>query len=226
MATTIDNVQTLLNDLGVFWPTQTVLDAINEAQLLAHAKTKWKKIGVPLQLNQYDDLVTIPSTIMIPQWVEDTKKRYFPSTQRELEHWLRTWRYADLATPTNFILWDASHLRVVPRPDQPYDYTLWGVGYPTEITVANPTVEGHDIYVMAVTYWALALLLEFTRPDLADYQFAYAQELIVKYQRELRNQQGHNIRRLRPGQRFDLQQSGDIRELPTFYPVEGQESSN
>ena len=216
----ITTLQALLNDSGVFWPVQNLLDAINEAQLIIFAKTKWARISQPLLLQPNDDLVTIPTTILIPQWIEDGKDRYFASTHRELEHWLRTWRNQPPAKPQYFILWDAFHFRVSPRPDATYAYTLWGIGYPTEITVVSPNILGPNNYTQAVVNYAAGLLLEFTRPDLADIYMAQATQQISDFKRHLRNYQSHNIRRFRPGTRFDLQQSGDIRQLPTYYPVE------
>ena len=221
----ITTVQLLLNDLGVFWPIQTILDACNEAQLAVFAQTKWAKVGVSLSLNTYDDLVIIPPSVFIPEWIEDGKRRYFPTTQRELEHFMRGWRMLDCSTPTNFVLWDASHFRVIPRPDKVYNYTLWGIGMPGEITMASPNIIGPSHYINAISHAATGLLLEATRPDLAEAMKIQAAALVLDFKKYLRNQQSHNIRRMRPGKRFDLQQSGVIQERPVYYPIEGLESN-
>ena len=147
--------------------------------------------------------------------------RCFPTTQRELENFLRTWRSSGLDTPQYFVIWDASHLRVFPRPDKNYTYTLWGVGYPTEIVDSTGDVTGPPNYVQIVQNLTLGLLLYATRLDLAQFYLGQAQNQIVEFKKHLRNQQSHNIRRLKPAtSRFEVQQGGQVRELPTYYPME------
>lgn len=213
-------LQASLNDAGVFWPTTTLLDAVNEAQLQVYCETKWKRTAVSLYLNTLDDLVDLPPAVVIPQWIADGTNRYLPTTHRQLEHYSRFWRAEQPAKPEWFVLWDATHLRVWPRPDQQYTYTLWGVGYPTEITSLAGDLDGPQTYQCAVLNQSLALLLEATRPDLADMYQKISEEHTDKLKKILRNQQSHNIRRLRPGTRFDLQQGGAIRTHPSFYPIE------
>lgn len=240
----ISQVQILLNDNGVFWPFLQVLDAVNEAQLWAYAQTKWQRTPFSLSLVAGTDLFTLPTGVVIPGWIETaipstdglttSHTRGFPTTQRELEHFLRTWRGQQPDVPRYFVIWDAYTLRLFPRPDKAYNYTLWGVSYPTEIT-SDVTLGGPELYQLAVQNMAAALLFEATRPDLADVYMGMAEEQIVKVKVQLRNQQSHNIRRLRPGSvsisggrlstpnnagRFDLQQGGSIAALPTYYPLE------
>jgi hypothetical protein len=229
MGVIVADVQLILNDTGVFWPTQQVLDAVNEAQFWVHCKTKWQRTSASLSLVQGVDIVPIPSSILIPGWLEGSVNlpqggtylmRMFPTSQRELEHFLRTWRGAQEQQPTNFAIWDATHFRVFPKPDQSYTYTVWGVGWPIEITSSSQTLSGPTQLYLAVKHYSVGLLLEATRPDLADQFYGIAEQDTQNFLRQLRNQQSHNIRRLRPGKRFDLQQAGIIRELPTYYPLE------
>jgi hypothetical protein len=218
---TITDIQMLLNDSGVFWPTQRILDAVNEAQWDVWVRSKWMKVSTPLTLTQGLDIIPIPSTIVIPQFVEDNGLRYFPSTMRELENFHRTWKLDQQGQPMFFIVWDATHLRVYPSPDTTYsNYVLWGIGYPTEITTINTTVSGNSSYVKAIIHLTLGILFDATRPDLAEYHRAQGESALLIWKKHLRNFQSHNIRRLRPGQRFDLQQSGRIQELPVYYPLE------
>lgn len=225
----VTQVQTVLNDNGVFWPQAQLFDAINEAQMWVYAQTKWQRIPATLNVTQAQDLVIIPPSLLIPGWVEGTRTnidnsttivRFFPTTQRELEHFLRTWRGQQLDQPGYFSLWDAFHFRLFPRPDKAYTYTIWGIGYPSEITNSVQDVVGPPNYVLAVRNFSVGLLLEATRPDLAEVFMGRAEDLILAFKKQLRNQQSHNIRYLRPGSRFDNQQGGQIRELPTFYPLE------
>lgn len=219
--TTVQDIQMLLNDQGVFWPTVRVTDAINEAQWEIYVRTKWSWTSSTLTLNPGDDIIPIPSNIVIPRFVEDTQLRYFPSSQRQLENFHRTWRLDGPGAPMYFIVWDAFNLRIYPKPDKVYNYTLWGIGYPSEIVdPTNDSVVGDDSYVKAVNSLTLSLLFEATRPDLADWHRGIAEEQIQAYKRHLRNYQSHNIRRLKFGGRHDLNQSGNIYELPVYYPVE------
>jgi hypothetical protein len=239
----ITDVQLLLNDSGVFWPATQVLDAINEGQFWVWTKTKWSRTNKVLTLTRGLDIISLPEDILIPGWIEGEAPgdggqffhfRCFPTTQRNLEHHLRTWRGAPLGQPLFFTIWDATHLRIFPRPKQDYSYAVWGIGWPTEVTT-DVVLGGPSIYTLAVKNYAVGLLLEATRPDLADYYYALAEKSIAEWRRTLRNQQSHNIRRLRPGAisisggpyttltppgRFDLQQGGAITALPTYYPLE------
>lgn len=226
----VSDVQLILNDTGTFWTLPQVLDSINEAQFWIFAKTKWSRISSPLVMHAGQDIIQIPPTILIPGWIEGTIQnnnpesssvmRMFPTTQRELENFLRTWRGAGLAQPSYFSIWDSTHLRIFPRPDQDYTYTVWGIGFPIEILDNTTTITGPSLYVLGVKHYSVGLLLEATRPDLADQYYKLADQNVLDFRRQLRNQQSHNIRRLRIGRRLDIQQSGTIRELPVYYPLE------
>jgi hypothetical protein len=232
----VGDIQTIINDAGVFWPTQTVWDALNEAQLSVYAETKWALTTQTFSLSSNVDIVEIPSNILVPRWIEGTNslfqpavvKRFFPSSMRNLEHFLRTWRGDNTGQPVYFILWDATHWRVFPRPDGSgsgpggvYPFTVFGVGFPPEITDSTSTLLGDATYRYAVYNYTAALLLEATRPDLADMYLAQAQDNMLTIKKRLRNQQSHNIRTLKPATgRLEIEQGGQISELPSYYPVE------
>ena len=235
MSATTD-LQTIINDQGTFWPQQQLLDAINEAQFAIYAETKWAITTASLVLSSNADIITIPSSILIPRWIEGTNcnfqppviKRFFPTTMRNLEHFLRTWRGDNLGQPTYFVQWDATHWRVFPRPDAlgsgpggTYLFTVFGVGFPREITDSSTSLLGPRNYILATENYAASLLLEATRPDLADSYMADAMDQLLMFKKMLRNQQSHNIRTLRPGMtQLELDQSGQISELPSYYPLE------
>ncbi len=127
-----------------------------------------------------------------------------------------------------FVLWDATHWRCFPRPDGSgsgpggvYPYTVFGLGFPAEVTAFTSSISGPTNYVLSVYNYAAALLLEATRPDLADVYLAQSQEQILLFKKRLRNNQSHNIRTLRPATtQLELNQAGDISELPSYYPLE------
>lgn len=229
MSSILHDIRIYLNDPGIFWTDTQVFDAINQAQMWVFAETKWSRTSTPFVLTSGVDIVPIPTGIIIPGWIEGTStdangvvsiRRMFPTSQRELENFMRGWRGQSLGQPKNFSIWDSFNLRVFPRPDKTYNYTIWGIGFPIEIINASQNLTGPDNYVAAVQDTALAILLEATRPDLADVYQKNADSEIEEFRKHLRNNQSHNIRRLRFGDRFDIQQSGTIREMPVYYPVE------
>lgn len=230
-------VQTLLNDSGVFWPTQTLLDNINEAQWFVYVETKWAITTATFSLNQNADIIRFPSAIQVPRWLEGTNnliqppviKRFFPTTQRNLEHFMRTWRGNNQGQPIAFSIWDSTHFRVFPRPDAlgsgpggSYPFTLFGLGFPAEIVDTVGDVIGPATYVQAVQNYSASLLFEASRPDLADMYRTMAEGQIVAFKKRLRNFQSHNIRQLVPASgRLEIEQGGDIGQLPVYYPLEG-----
>lgn len=235
MSATTD-LQLILNDSGVFWPTQQLYDALNEAQFHIYAETKWGIGTASMTLSPNVDIVSIPSGILIPKWIEGTNsnfqppvvKRFFPTTQRNLEHYLRTWRGQNLGQPVYFSLWDATHWRVFPRPDNlgpgpggSYPFTVFGIAFPVEIATTTQAILGPPNYIQSVTNYAASLLLEATRPDLADLYMAQAMEQVLAFKKRLRNQQSHNIRTLKPATTpLELDQAGQVYELPSYYPLE------
>lgn len=232
----VGDIQLILNDTGIFWPAQQILDATNEAQFHIYAETKWAITSAPLALQSNTDLVQIPPAILIPKWIEGTNsnfqppvvKRFFPTTMRNLEHFLRSWRGANLGQPVYFIQWDATHWRVFPRPDGhgpgpggAYPFTIFGVGFPPELTSLTQPVLGPLVYQLAVQNYATSLLLEATRPDLADLYLSQADQQVLNFKKQLRNQQSHNLRVLRPVMSsYEIDQLGQVNETPSYYPLE------
>jgi len=226
----LHTIQVLLNDSGVFWPQAQILDAVNEAQLWGFAQTKWSRKSWAITLPKGTDIFPVPSDLLVPGWMESqntlvdgsvSHMRAFPTTHRELEHFLRTWRSAGLDAPQYFVIWDAFNFRCYPRPDKEYLYTLWGVGYPVEIVDSLGDFAGPVVYTEALQHFSLSLLLSATRPDLAEMYMSLAERGIVEFKKQLRNQQSHNIRRLAPATgRLQIQQGGAVRALPVYYPME------
>lgn len=236
MASITSDLQLILNDTGVFWPQQQLYDSINEAQFAVYGETKWAITSQEMVLTYNQDIIPIPSSILIPKWIEGTNnnfapavvQRFFPTSLRNLETFLRTWRGNNLGQPTYFVLWDATHWRCFPRPDLlgsgpggVYPFTIFGIGLPTEITLPTQDVLGPANYRLAVLNYSAALLLEATRPDLADLYLGQAMEQILLFKKRLRNQQSHNIRQLRPATtRYEISQAGQVNEVPSYYPLE------
>jgi hypothetical protein len=232
----VTDIQLVINDIGVFWPLPQILDAVNESQFAIYAETKWAITSATMLLGSNVDIVSIPQSILIPRWIEGTNtnfvpavvKRFFPTSMRNLEHFLRTWRGDNLGQPVYFVLWDSTHWRCFPRPDGSgsgpngnYMFTVFGIGLPAEITTSSQSLLGPQTYYLAVQNYAVSLLLEATRPDLADLYMAQAVEQILNFKKRLRNQQSHNIRTLKPAtSQLEISQAGQVNELPSYYPLE------
>lgn len=233
----VAQVQTLLNDTNVFWPNQWLFDAINEAQFHVYAETRWAITTASFTLSSNADIFTIPTGIQIPRWIEGTNnliqppvvKRFFPTTQRNLEVFVRTWRGQNVGQPVYFTIWDATHMRCFPRPDANgpgplgvYPFTMFGIGLPAEIVDTVADIVGPSTYVQAIQNYSAAILFEATRPDLADMYRALAEEQILAFKKRLRNFQSHNIRTLVPATtRLEIDQGGEVYSTPEYYPLEG-----
>lgn len=207
----VSDVQELVNDTGVFYPIDQVYDAVNEAQLQLYAQTKWATTTATLGLNTNDDLVVIPSSVLIPQYLEYNTQRYFPTSHAKIEEYNRKWRLEPIGRPIFFVLWDAEHFRVWPRPDKTYDFLLTGIGWPAEISAGNTTITADRTYQSAVAFRAASILVEFLRPDLADFFESECQDALTRFKHTLRNAQSHNIRQLRPGTKFTVASHGVVR---------------
>lgn len=207
----VTDIRLLLGNSSLFWSDQHVYDAANEAQLEAYGRGKWAIGTNTLSVNTGDDLVYMHSSTMIPLYVEYLNKHYFITTQARLEQFSRSWKGASLGPPKWFVLFDFERLRVWPRPDDQYNMTLWHVPWPTEISASVTDITGVDrSYTNAIVNWAGSNLFRFTRPDLSEALRREGDEWYMKFKRTLRNQQSHNIQRMRPGGLFQKALGGNI----------------
>jgi hypothetical protein len=207
----INTIRTYINDPdGIIFPDDYLYDCINDALLDMYSDCKPEVTSATLTLNTNDDIVNIPPTIMIPQQVIYQNKPYFITTQAELERWSRQWRISDTGQPKWFIRFDHNRIRVWPRPDQLYDMTIWGIGWPSEINSTNTIIDDDSRWRQAVEHKTASKLLELSRPDLAQMHESIYQENRHGYIINQRNYQGHNIRQLRPGTRYNNAQIGPI----------------
>lgn len=207
----INTIRTYINDPdGIIFPDNYLYDCINDTLLDLFSDTKPETTSATLTLNTDDDIVSIPPAIMIPQQVVYNNKPYYITTQAELERWSRTWRTADKAQPRWFIRFDHNRIRVWPRPDQLYSMTLWGIGWPDEISSTNTSIDDDSRWRQAIEHKTASKLLELSRPDLAEIHEKAYQENRHGYIINQRNNQGHNIRQLKPATRNNMAQIGSI----------------
>lgn len=215
---------------GVFWPLASgqVYDALNSAIIRTYAHNRDQfYVSTPLTFASGVDILALPTTtVMIPQYiVTPGAVKIFPTTMPMLQDWNANWKNTPHAQPQWIVLWDWTHLRSFPIPDQTYTYTLYGVPWPLEIGTGGGDVTDitniDPLLRQAIIHRACATLLEYTQPQLADVFTQEAEEHEKRYRRQARNAMGDNVLRLRPGVGWSIAQSGDIRIGKKYGPQGG-----
>jgi hypothetical protein len=209
----VTDIEELLDESGgaTFWTAAHVYDAANEAQVETFARTKHQFVLSSMTVNAGDGLVTLPSTVMIPQYIIGTQGKYFPTSQAKLEQYAREWRGATAAYPKHFVFWDAYTVRAFPPSDDDYSFDVGGIPWPSEeVSVSQTDITAPSLLKQAVAHRAAGILLEFTQPTLADSLSSAAEELERKFRIQNRNRQSDHIRRIRPGTIFSFAQSGNV----------------
>ena len=203
----------------IFFPSQQLYDAANETIMDFWATAGRQDTPIAIATATTSLVVTTATDVyafdnvalMIPTYVtlntmigsgaggELINQRYFISDRTKLEQYARNWRSNQQEQPKWFVLWDAAHLRVFPTPDKTYSFTLWGVPWGTEIATGTEDIAVDQILRLAMAYKTAATILEATRPEVSDLYTVNATELLNRYRIRLRNQQGNNLRRMKPG---------------------------
>jgi hypothetical protein len=208
----VEHTRILLDESGgsVFWETSHLLDALNEAHLKNFITTKYRLISTPWVVEAGSQWVSLPDEILIPQTIEDSTTEFWISSLAQLEQYQHDWKGASAGIPKWFVRKDARTLMPWPMPDQDYQYTMVGLGWPTEITSSlDPVIPGDC--QSAIAYRTASQLLEHTQPTLAELWAREADEYEQSYKRKQRNAFSHNLRRLRPGTNsHDRARSGNI----------------
>lgn len=204
----------LVNESGgaVWWTGQQVYDAINQSLEEIYGHLKWETTTATLTVTQGDDIVAYDNTtIMVPQFFISSGTKLFPTEHDELENWSRTWRNEPKGKPKWIVLWDATHFRFFPNPDQTYEFVLWGSPWQQEITAINTDITMDPMAKKAVVFRACAHLFELTQPQLADTYVAESMQYEKRYSEQLRTNLGVNAWHLRPGVGWTIAQFGDIK---------------
>lgn len=215
----VTDIQELIEEAatGVFWVNQQVYDAANQAMIDTWLNTRHDKTTASMAVVANDVFATIPTEIMIPERIILNSLEYFPTTFALLERENRNWRTAVTAQPKWFVMWDTRRFRLVPKSDNSYTFIVTGVQYPqVEISVSDTDITAPALLKQAIAHRAAGIILELTRPDLADAMRVQATEYELLFKKQLRNRGGHRIDRLRPGTKFTIAQSGVIRNAAPF----------
>jgi hypothetical protein len=212
--TVFEQVRILLDEANgpVFWTDSHICDALNCAQLYAlptlprEALTRTEWIVLAGQ-----ELITIPSTIMIPKFVEDSSQQYLVSSYTDLERYAKDWRGTSAGVPRYFVLHDHSRIRPYPIADENYQFTLAGVPWPTEYTTSAVDPTSDPTLKSAIAHLAASDLLELTLPQLSDAYYSEGERLLNQFRKRSRNTHSHNIKRISPAIYFGNRQQGGIR---------------
>lgn len=205
------DVQTLLDEVAgaVFWSADQIYDAINQAQLEAQFLVQDRTVGASMVCTQGSEFATVPTTVMLPQFIVYGGKEYWPSTYEELENWDQDWRAESQAQPKVFISWDWNHFRLWPVPDANYTVTVWGVPWPTEVAAASLDITETTAYKEWITFKAGAALILNTLPQAAQVWLVEAKELERQWRRHKQlNLGAYRFNRFRPGTAFTVGQRG------------------
>jgi hypothetical protein len=216
--TLVAELQVLLDESGgaTFWTATHLYNALNEAHLQNWIATKRQYIATPLVVMGGVTYVEIPPEILIPTFIHDDERRYFTTTLAKLEQYSPQWKAATPSIPKAFVRFGYTHLRPWPMPDNNYQYTLVGLGWPSEISESVTDLDLPHLCRQAVLWRAGASLIDFTHPQLSEVWQQNATEAEEKYLRQQRNSQSHNLRTLRPSNPLNRAQGGSIRNIQSF----------
>lgn len=209
------DIQDLINDTGVFWPAQNVYDAANEAQLIIWGRTRHDVFTTTHTVTATQEFITLNSEMYIPQKVIANNVEWFVTTYHELERDNRKWRGLSNNKPKWFIVHDAEHLRIHPKPNQSYEYVIEGIQYPqSEIGVSGTTttldITARPAIKQAIVYTAAGILAANTRPDLMIQWFGEADEYLREAKSDKRKMGSAKITRMRPGDSMTWAHMGTI----------------
>jgi hypothetical protein len=196
----VSDVQQLIDETAgaVFWPAAQVYDAINEAQIYYYAEWPIVSTSTSVIIPENIDFMPIPSGIMILKDVRAPSGELFSCSYADLERHSRNWMDTNPGEPRYFIPWDCDTIRVYPRPDAAYTRIFRGTPWPAQIDGATQDITIDSDYKSAIAHEAVAILLEATRPDLADIMRAEAEDKRLRAVSRWRRMGGHNTTRLRP----------------------------
>lgn len=212
--TLISEIREVLDESGgaVFWVEEQLYDAVNEVILEVYAGLRCEYGTATITTTASTASYVLPSSIWLPQYITGTGKKYFPTTLVKLEQYNREWKATSVGYPKHWVLNDVDSVMAYPVPDATYLFVVHGVPWPTvgEIKDGTEDITVASLLRRAVIRRVAAELLEYTQPSLADQYLAEAEECEHDYRVQLRNRQGHNIRRLKPGNIVTKANSGVV----------------
>lgn len=205
----------------VFWPILQLYDALNQSLIDTYGLIRYAFTTATMTINPGDELIQWPvAQIMIPQYIIYNGVKIFPTTHAMLQDWSTNWFNSTPAQPKWVVQWDAQHFRLFPASNASYTFSLAGVPWPTIIGTGTEDIPGLDpLLRRVIVLRAAAYLFEATQPELADALTGEALEYERRYWRQVRNQLGDNVTRLRPGTGWSIANFGDVKIGRQWTPV-------
>lgn len=208
----VSDVQELLDEVNgsVFWTADHIYDALNEALIHAYADTQFTTSEGTSTATESSNFMTIPTTIMIPQYIVMGGKEYWPSSYPDLERYSQNWRGEGVGLPKAFIPVSWNVMRIWPAPDTTYDeVSVFGTPWPTEINGTNTDLTADRAFKRHIVLEAGASLVKNTLPQFAQIWAVESLEEKREWKRHLRNHKGRfRVWRLRPATSFSINRGG------------------
>lgn len=205
-----DTTTLLADTANTFWTAQQVYDRLNDAMLEVWPMTRHDVYTDNLVLTSAAEGFTLPAKMMIPQRIYANGRWYDVETLWDMERRDNEWRKWVLGEPFFTIPTDAFTCMIAPSPSTTYAWKIEGVQYPQEeISAGNLDISDPKPVKEAVAFYAAALCVAATRPDLAEDWFENARNEAAEVRRRMRERRGATVSlhardggaRLRYGQR-------------------------
>lgn len=203
---------------AVFWTDQQIVDSLNEAQVcLVADHPRILETSVNLSIGTNTHFVDVPSSIMIPKSIQNDDAELVPfCSYVDLENYSPDWSTVATGKPERFVLVSHNRMRVFPRADVAYTFTMTGIPWLTELTTVADTLTFHKDLQDAIVYYAVANLFVATRPDMAAAYFEQYAASVMRYMISYRARMSHNTIRLRPGTTRTRTQRGAVNRWRTY----------
>lgn len=194
-----------------FWPLAQLYDAINESSVEVLGSAQQEITTATVTASASATYLALPTTIMIPKFLLSTSGREIPMTNYgAMEQDSPNWGTATGTEIIAFMEFDVNNLRLYPIVTTPKVYYVVGVPYPTEVTTGVDDFTTIGSISTTVRFLAGSVLMEATRPDLADTFRVEGMGCLVDAMRLWRNQQGQRVWQLQPAGRINARRSGDL----------------
>ena len=199
-----------------FWPADEVYNAINAALVAAYIDVNEDTALGTAIITASNEFVGLPHTVvMVPKRVVGAQGEIFPTTITDIEAYKSYYSYAlsDITNPTA-PRWIAPYgfeqVRTFPLSDDDYEYDVYGVAWPPEVSGSSLDITVPHELREAVKCLTVAFLVDDYYHDLCELKYMEYTQHISAHLRALRNKRGRVPMALKPSGPFDRARSGSI----------------
>jgi len=198
-----------------FWSTTEVCNAANAALIAAYIDVNEDTaIGTMTTTASTTDTTLPYNTVMIPKRIVGMKGEVFPISITDLEIYKADWGIIGGAGTPAAPRWIAPDgyeaVSLWPVPDTAYEYDIYGVAWPGEISGGSPDITLDRELKEAVVCLTVAFLIDDYYTELCEIKYREYLQHINAYARILRNRRGRAPVQLKPSSSFDRARSGSI----------------